>query len=463
MIRRLVRQNGRIREAWEAERKYMEANRERVEEVYKEERALMEEERVEWDLEREALLRKIAVLEQRVAGLCGYSPRLTKNDVHAKRGGGGFSMPSQDNTKSSASSQANRNSTQRNGSEESWSVGQVTSTLNDKTQSPFIAPDLEFAQHHISRLSSPHEQFESSPFFPKMDNRSCNSNATTSNHGMVSPPKSDDGAPVPIVDVQEIIPTSEGIPLKASAVQKTTFSDGSGSASAGSKSRSRSRSPPADPTKLGASLKPARVETVQLLAADETSRLTMNAGHTPNHSLSLVPTVTATTASSSGESTPTFVPSQPIDSVVTASSNELTEPPTTVKGGASGAETDSLADRTLDPEMEQDRPLKGPLMVRNMPAHDEVFFRKLSDKLEEVSKGTEASVPTVLRDVAETENKPTQDGDSTQQQFAITKNAAADKSDTDGSSPQSNKGEEVDVPLKMKKSSNFGAPFGEFR
>jgi hypothetical protein len=102
-------------------------------------------------------------------------------------------------------------------------------------------------------------------------------------------------------------------------------------------------------------------------------------------------------------------------------------------------------------------------MVRNMPAHDEVFFRKLSDKLEEVSKGTEASVPTVLRDVAETENKPTQDGDSTHQHFAITENAAADKSDTDGSSPQSNKGEEVDVPLKMKKSSNFGAPFGVFR
>lgn len=440
----------------------MEANRERVEEVYKEERALMEEERVEWDLEREALLRKIAMLEHRIAALCGYSPRLTKNDVYAKRGGGGGLPP--DNTKNSAPSQASRQSSQNGGSQESCPVGQATSLQNNKTRNPVIAPDFEFAQHHISRLSSPHEQFESSPFFPKMDNRSGNnSNNITSNHGIVSPPKSDDGTPVPIVDVQEIIPTSEGIPLKASAVQKTTFSDGSGSASAGSKSRSRSPSPPADPTKLGGSLKSPRVETLQLLAADETSRLTMNAGHTPNHSLSLVPTVTATTASSSGESTPTFVPAESIESVVTAPSSEISEPPTTVKSGASVAETDSLADRTLDPEGEEDRPLKGPLMVRNMPAHDEVFFKKLSDKLEEVSKGTEAAVPTVLRDVAEHEKSSTQDGEPVQQSFAPPDNAAAVKSDTGGSSPHSTKGEEVDVPLKIKKSSNFGAPFGVFR
>src|SRR5262245_5527706 len=37
-IRRLAAQNGLIREAWEAERRYLEANRSRAEEVYKEER-----------------------------------------------------------------------------------------------------------------------------------------------------------------------------------------------------------------------------------------------------------------------------------------------------------------------------------------------------------------------------------------------------------------------------------------
>ena len=41
LVQRLVQQNARMREAWEAERKYLEANRERAEEVYKEERALM--------------------------------------------------------------------------------------------------------------------------------------------------------------------------------------------------------------------------------------------------------------------------------------------------------------------------------------------------------------------------------------------------------------------------------------
>ncbi len=77
MIRRLVQQNGRIREAWEAERKYMEANRERAEEVCKEERALMEEERAEWEDEKAQLLQQIGQLEHQLL--------LTGGDMHRSR------------------------------------------------------------------------------------------------------------------------------------------------------------------------------------------------------------------------------------------------------------------------------------------------------------------------------------------------------------------------------------------
>ena len=96
-------------------------------------------------------------------------------------------------------------------------------------------------------------------------------------------------------------------------------------------------------------------------------------------------------------------------------------------------------------------------MVRNMPAHDEIFFRRLSDKLEEVSKGAEASVPSVLRGVVDTDdsadhNHP--DGGA---------EPAAEKAKSSDSSPQSREEQQLDVPLKLKRNNNFGAPFGEYR
>ncbi|KAB5546996.1 hypothetical protein GE09DRAFT_196678 [Coniochaeta sp. 2T2.1] len=445
MIRRLIQQNGRIREAWEAERKYMEANRERVEEVYKEERALMEEERSEWEYEKEALLKKIELLQQQVAGLCGY--RGPKNDVSAKtkpRYGNADWNLSPDSMRSSASSQGSALPAQRNGGLPTGgdllqrASSQQLQSISDAPHHP-----SNFGTNPTSRLS-PSMQPESSPFIPMALN----------NNGMASPP-AEDASPVPIVDVQEIIPTSEGIPIKASAVQRTTFSDGPHSPPA-SKPSSRTPSPPADPSKLGVPGKTVKEETLQVLAADEVDRLTMHAGHTPNHSLSVLPTVTATTASSSGESTPTLQPGDMTDSNATASAAEPTDPPNTRKSETRDGHSDYPEEAVLDAGPE-DAPLKGPLMVRNMPAHDEIFFKQLSDKLEEVSKGSDASVPAVLRDVLDeeesTETKPANGPD----------NAAAETASSDKSSPRSREEQEVDIPLKLKRNNNFGAPFGEFR
>jgi hypothetical protein len=274
------------------------------------------------------------------------------------------------------------------------------------------------------------------------------------NHGMASPPK-EDATPVPIVDVQKIIPTSEGIPIKASAVQRTTFSDGPYSPPI-SQPTSRTPSPPADPSKFGVPNKPVKQQTLQVLAADEVDRLTMHAGHTPNHSMSVLPTVTDTTASSSGEVTPTLQQPDFTDSSAAASSSEITEPPTTRKDETSEDDGNYPDEALLDAGPE-DRPLKGPLMVRNMPAHDEIFFQRLSDKLEEVSKGMEASLPAVLRDVAD------QEGSTDTKQSNDHDDVVAEKADSDRSSPRSREGEQTEIPLKLKRSNNFGAPFGEFR
>lgn len=444
IIRRLMQQNGRIREAWEAERKYMEANRERVEEVYKEERALMEEERAEWECEKEALFKKIEQLQQQVAGLCGY--RGPKNDVSG-RGKARYDWNlSPESMRSSASSQGSALPGQRNGGlPGSGDVlqrlpSQPRQTVSDAAY--LTSHPTNFGPNPASRFI-PSKQAESSPFIPM-----------TANSGMASPP-ADDGTPVPIVDVQEIIPTSEGIPIKASAVQRTTFSDGPSSPPA-SKPATRTPSPPTDNSKLGVPGKPVKEQTLQALAADEVDRLTMHAGHTPNHSLSVLPTVTATTASSSGESTPTLQHGDMMDSSAATSSSEPSEPPTTRKSDISEEHSNYPEEAMLEAGP-GDAPLRGPLMVRNMLAHDEIFFKQLSDKLEEVSKGTAAAVPTVLRDVVDeeesTETNATVGGDDT----------TTEKGGNSNSSPRSREEQETDIPLKLKRNNNFGAPFGEYR
>lgn len=451
MIRRLVQQNGRIREAWEAERKYMEANRERVEEVYKEERALMEEERVAWECEKDALLKRIDLLQRQVAGLCGY--RGPKNDVSARGkaryGSAGDWNISPESMRSSASSQGTGSARPAHGGSGDVPPRVPSHLLQQQpvrdaasTASFASPPTTNFGHNGASRLS-PSMQPESSPFIPM-----------TANTGMASPP-AEEATPVPIVDVQEIIPTSEGIPIKASAVQRTTFSDGPCSPPA-SKASSPSRSPPADASKLGVPGRPGKEQTLQVLAADEVIRLTLHAGHTPNHSLSVLPTVTATTASSSGESTPTLQPGDMTDSSAAASSSEPSEPPTTRKSDT-GEDGSNLQQEALLDAGPEDAPLRGPLMVRNMPAHDEIFFKQLTDKLEELSKGPEAAVPAVLKDVADQEEsadpKPTSGGDDT----------ASEQLSSDKSSPRSREEQEIDVPLRLKRNNNFGAPFGEFR
>jgi hypothetical protein len=115
-----------------------------------------------------------------------------------------------------------------------------------------------------------------------------------------------------------------------------------------------------------------------------------------------------------------------------------------------------------------DPELKGPLMVRNMPAHDEIFFQKLSDRLEEVCKDNSAALPAVLKDSEPAEKA----ADPTRRSKTRAEGQPGPQHDTAGSdagsedsksSPKSGEEEGFDVPLKFKKRMNFGAPFGEFR
>ena len=431
MIRRLVQQNGRIREAWEAERKYLEANRERAEEVYKEERALMEEERAEWDAEKAALLQEIERLQQQISAIGGGSQpapsdsrALSPTSFSGLGLRGGTMGEAGGSARSSQSSQGNTQSAIQSGRTAARNGGLSSSPTGR------IPPDQP--------VPGP--------------------NAPTSDFLKPDPAPESETGPIPIVDVQEIHPELEGIPIRAKSVKKSTFTDSA--SQSGSHTSSRSSSPP----NASESPKSARKEqTLQVLAANEVARLTMHAGHTPSHSLSSLATVassgTATATSNGGDSTPTMP----------REDNTISQAVAAVASNDAASESSTGHDQHLGDHPEpifeptEDRELKGPLMVRNMPAHDEIFFQKLSDKLEEVVKDDKAALPAVLKD----------DSEPAQQPAGQTKAHAGegepepqhelhrtDSSGTEGSS----KGEETpEIPLKFKKRMNFGAPFGAMR
>lgn len=417
MVRRLVQQNGRIREAWEAERKYLEANRERAEEVYKEERALMEEERLEWEAEKAVLLQRIELLQQQVAHLGGQSSNANLAALAAAHvsnngmiGNVRWGEVSPESMRSSRSSQGSTQHTQPQQQE------QPISTIPGP-QGPVVADSM--AQSPELRPTSP----------------------------------------APVVDVQAIHPELEGIPIKANSVQKSTFTDGS--AVEALKSPTKTPSPPPAATMPepevpeARSESPAKEQTKQVLKAEPSARLTMHAGHTPSHSMSVLVTATSSgvgTINSSGTNTPTL---QQGDDLTSQALEVISEQ----EGVVQLAEQESVVsdDPPAAYEPAEDRPLKGPLMVRNMPAHDEIFFRRLSDKLEEVSKDTMAALPSVLKDAA------VDDGEPGPSNAAENQSGESSKGKENGSGSKSADEAEMDIPLKLRRNNNFGAPFGEFK
>ncbi|KAG6008824.1 hypothetical protein E4U21_003853 [Claviceps maximensis] len=306
----------------------------------------------------------------------------------------------------------------------------------------------------------------------------------------------------PIIDVQEIDPKLEGIPIKVSAVQRPTFEPQTTQAAVKSFSTAYAqRVHPANEfhrakregvwgawereklrnDRRRSGLAPLTIVKSQeqakhILAADESRRLTMHAGHTPNHSFSLFPTMTATESSSTGAhsrgTTPTAGPS----------SNHEEQPMDTDRGDGGDIKVDNAQqldnsedtelarqmDGVMEVELESflepadDVSLKGPLMIKNIPAQDEIFWAQVNQRLGPISLGKDA-LPKVLQ--------APPDPDATQQSLGDTtsprqENAKVPEEETSASLESDEEGEdgnadvEADVPLIFKVTSNFGAPFG---
>ncbi|UNI24409.1 hypothetical protein JDV02_010157 [Purpureocillium takamizusanense] len=301
-----------------------------------------------------------------------------------------------------------------------------------------------------------------------------------------------------VIDVHEIDPKLEGIPIKANALKRATFSPprvqlqpspstrrlGQSREAMSRRRDSRTRRWSPHNLSIDRGRTPrlnrttARDQTMQVLAAEESRRLTMHAGHTPNHSLSLLPTMTATGGRSTTEQSRGGTPSaesgvaaQQADDVSARLHTDdpgLNKAPRQPHHNTEGDEAEADTDGHLQPS--DDMPLKGPLMLKNLPAQDDLFFEQLNKKLESVSRGQHA-LPSVLQSEDEDEDAPTglfEVSDLSEQRSTQVAQTGGDVPHAvqavggfDGEDDtEDGQNLEPEVPLKFKSTSNFGKPFG---
>ncbi|KAL6882525.1 hypothetical protein HDV57DRAFT_67760 [Trichoderma longibrachiatum] len=256
-----------------------------------------------------------------------------------------------------------------------------------------------------------------------------------------------------VIDVNEVDAGLDGIPLRANTVRKTTFVE--------------AVSEEVPPLKRQRSLSQESHEycIVNNLSDDddegdeedededegrdkeEVRRLKLHAGHTPRS-----PPV----RHSQGSPTP-IAPSSPPDHGMAIPDEMATVPPDSTTSEGSG-----------------DVPLKGPLMIRNNPLHDESFLAALHEKLNPISRGVDAlpravqspiEMPAPLSaargehiGIGRSDSDHVPHPESTDRSNLVS--TEGKESEDDGDHSDDFESAEPDVPLKFKSTSNFGQPFG---
>lgn len=461
IVQRLNQQNALVREAWEAERNYLEANRRRIEEVYQEERIIMDQVCSAWETEKAEMAAEIQSLKQQIQRLEGENSTLKAVTAQSIRAAGLTSPYSAQQVMSPAPSSLSR---PQNPTASTAGVSARPNAISPPggTSVPhgpggggvrWLPQHLVGGSSHTSPTGIPGPQNPA----PK---------------DILASPDDASDAPVPIIDVHEIDSRLEGIPIKATAIQKPTFE------SAGSPpppQHDGSQTPPSNACCLpgstdedhGTTKHRTRFQTMEALAAPESKRLTMHAGHTPNLSLSIVPSAKMTDEDedTSNGMVEESTPDKACEPAVEHQGSDAKG-----KGKEVATYTEEEGDSTVDdptPSLDaaDDAPLKGPLMIRNMPAKDELFFAALNEKLEPISKGLD-SLPTVMQgsgteDSASLSEVPHQAADA---KVAIDGEDETSKQTQEKTPPDveiMREGDlESDFQLKFKNTSNFGAPFG---
>ncbi|KAI0848191.1 hypothetical protein F5Y00DRAFT_94919 [Daldinia vernicosa] len=432
LLQRREEQNRKLIENWRVERAHLEASRTRAEEMYQEERAIIDQERMIWIEEKSNLQRDLSewkkrteVAEKQRDEMASLLRSMQVQSSQSKISFDGAAETAMGSLRGGGLSSAETHS---QSSVNFWSP-------SDGTSPKRVLP----GEVHVNEFHGSMTMPESRPFIP-LDPRMQGSSPVVS-----SPVSQQDR--VPSIDIQEVIPGLEGIRVRPDIVQKATFTDDKPSESC-----PESILPPVP----GAKQEPIRTRVVpadltkEALQAPESDRLTMHAGHTPNHSISLsrLHTVESTevvnTAGSSGSSTPKCCAAK--DKQV-----QVPEKVTDCQTSCCGFGCPKAAeaeDELEDDERDKDPELKGPLTLRNLPAADEPFLKALNDKLADVI--THDMTPTVLKH-----------GDYLEPAASEPIIGASD--DGAHEAHEELEVQEPEIPLKLKQSSNFGAPLGQLR
>ncbi|KAH7310927.1 hypothetical protein BKA65DRAFT_413681 [Rhexocercosporidium sp. MPI-PUGE-AT-0058] len=347
----------KLRSQNEGERAHMAADRARMEEVMAEERAL-------WDKERDILKARIAELEAQL-GKKGSSPTIP--------------LPTRPQPAMSFASPGST-SVSVTGSIDASSRSVPQESGRNADGSPFYAP----APRHPSRTFDPSEAEEmrvDSITAPRESViRVTSKELTSSDFGIQSPPSGHDletinESPAESIDISHIQPGLEGVSIKASAVSPTFIS----------KVMS-----PRSPSKLSPDIKPPARDitnqvrspskedkdrkTLEVACQPENRRLTMHAGHTPNHSVSKFSFFGGD--ADSGNATPT----QEYHEV-----DNLHRP-------SIAPEYHGETEEETDGDDHGDKELSGPLGLTNEKSSDDPFLAELVEKLEvEARKSADAS------------------------------------------------------------------------
>ncbi|KAH6607352.1 hypothetical protein Trco_003665 [Trichoderma cornu-damae] len=339
--------------------------------------------------------------------------------------------------------------------------------------------------------------------------------------------------PVSVVDVNEVDARLGGVSPGASAARTTTSAGAPREASPPSKRR-RSLSREYFIVK-NVSVEEA-VDNDEGEGEEDERRLTMHTEQTPNYyspSLtpaaapdlsggSATPTASSTSARPDGERLATEPPlnrtATATPAILVAEAGEMPRHNLSHRLGRSESPC-SISSQEAFLEAADDAPLRGPLMIKNIPAQDELFLAALNDRLQPISQGQDAlpravqgpiAVPVPLSavsglppivggvdgrwgavpanaDVPSSQTPPdvgydgvriktertapaawmrrltrTRIGQSAAPATALspapaTAPAKTEDTDDDDMKP---KAEEPDIPIKLRLTSNFGAPFG---
>lgn len=474
------------------ERSNLDDLRRRAEQLYRDQQAVIGEMSEEWLKEKAEMSQLVHGLRERVQRLEGENTVLKSISFHNARMAG---LVSPQNSIQSGSLGGFHDS----GSKSPSPQGPPGRNANETSAAFFLPPGLDGASrrpHFVRPGGSPCVSPNGAPLgghtgflSPRTEPQRA-----ASTDFLLSSSSPESNGDVPVIDVQEIDPKLEGIPIKATAVQKTTFEpeavqpvvrDANAKAARvssppemgfhqakrkgvwGAWEREKLRN---DRRRCG--LAPLTISKDQeqaknILAADESRRLTMHAGHTPNHSLSLFPTMTATegssTAARSQETTPKAWPSdeqhdETDRDYVTDDEAQQSDVPV---GDNLGKQTDGVVDGDVEGYLEpaDDVPLRGPLMIKNIPAQDEVFWAQVNQRLDPISRGKDA-LPKVLQPQDVDAPQPLKCAISLrpEDEKALEESNTALESDDEAGAGKA--AVEPDVPLKFKATCNFGAPFG---